>query len=170
MKNTEHIFFSWVLFCPLLFSASTQNFKFSMNFSPFSLVCFDSLLSLLDVYQICFHTSCSFAFIMKFHYKHMCILYESSFYYVCSAYCFEKLYARYSSFQQSVPLLHWDSNESIYIMFETESNHKICWYGYWRKYISKRTVSKLFATWEQSLFSLSVFCNYESPNVLVYIL
>ena len=30
----------------------------------------------------------------------------------------------------SLPFLHWDSNESIYIMLERGNNHKICWYSY----------------------------------------
>ena len=49
--------------------------------------CFDSLLYLLDINQICIRTSCScsFACIMKFYDKCMCILYESSLDYVCSS-------------------------------------------------------------------------------------
>ena len=92
--------------------------------SPLFLVSFYSILYLLDVNQICICTSCScsFTFIMKFYYKCICILYESSLYYLYSSYCFEKLHAHYCSFLQSMPLLHWVSNESIYIMFETEQS------------------------------------------------
>ena len=57
--------------------------------SPLFLVSFYSILYLLDVNQICICTSCScsFTFIMKFYYKCICILYESSLYYLYSSYC-----------------------------------------------------------------------------------
>ena len=48
MYNTEHVFFSWVSLCPLMLSASTQKFKFSMNSLPsFFSVYIDSLISVL---------------------------------------------------------------------------------------------------------------------------
>ena len=100
-QHWAEYFFSWVLLCPLMLSASTQKFKFSMNSPPpFFLVSLDSLIYLLDVNKICISTSCSCSgtFTLKFYYKQICIFSESWLYYVSSPYSSEKLHAHYSSF------------------------------------------------------------------------
>ena len=72
IDNIDHIFFSWVLLCPLIFSGSIQKFKFSMNFFLCFFFegrgCFDFLIYLLDVNQSYISTSCSYStFTLKFY-------------------------------------------------------------------------------------------------------
>ena len=96
-KNLSLIEQHWAHFLFLsipLFSASTQKYEFSMNYPP-PFFCFDFLIYILDVNQICIRTTCSCTFTLKFYLQaFMYFIWILTL--LCVFYGFEKLYAHYS--------------------------------------------------------------------------
>ena len=154
-QHWAEYFFSWVLLCPLMLSASTQKFKFSMNFlSPFFSVCLDSLICLLDVIKsglvpvavVVVHLPWNFICILSDLYfiRSKYVFYQNLSFIMCLLHIVLRNYMLIIQVSNNLCPFSIEILISPYIMIELENNHKICWYSYWRNYIFKTAITKLF--------------------------